>query len=41
MNKTSKVIKYIDRPLFLVTIVLFIFGLIMVFSASNVTAYMQ
>ena len=41
MNKTSKVIKYIDRPLFLVTIVLFVFGLIMVFSASNVTAYMQ
>ncbi len=36
----KKVIKYIDKPLLLVTAVLFIFGLIMVFSASNVTAYM-
>lgn len=36
----KKIIKYIDKPLFFVTIVLFIFGLIMVFSASNVTAYM-
>ena len=37
----KKVIKYIDKPLFFVTIALFIFGLIMVFSASNVTAYMS
>ena len=36
----KKIIKYIDKPLFFVTITLFIFGLIMVFSASNVTAYM-
>jgi len=36
----KKVIKYIDKPLLLVTSALFIFGLIMVFSASNVTAYM-
>lgn len=36
-----KIIKYIDKPLLLVTLVLFIFGLIMVFSASNVTAYMS
>ena len=36
----KKVIKYIDKPLLFVTVVLFIFGLIMVFSASNVTAYM-
>ena len=36
----KKIIKYIDKPLFFVTIALFIFGLIMVFSASNVTAYM-
>ncbi len=36
----KKVIKYIDKPLFFVTVALFIFGLIMVFSASNVTAYM-
>ena len=34
------IIKYIDKPLFIVTIILFIIGLIMVFSASNVTAYM-
>jgi len=36
----KKVIKYIDKPLLFVTSTLFIFGLIMVFSASNVTAYM-
>ncbi|MBR5370065.1 MAG: FtsW/RodA/SpoVE family cell cycle protein [Bacilli bacterium] len=36
----KKIIKYIDKPLLLVTVILFIFGLIMVFSASNVTAYM-
>ena len=36
----KKVIKYIDKPLLFVTTILFIFGLIMVFSASNVTAYM-
>ena len=34
------IIKYIDKPLFIVTVLLFIIGLIMVFSASNVTAYM-
>ncbi len=37
----KKIIKYIDKPLLLVTLVLFILGLIMVFSASNVTAYMS
>ena len=37
----GKTIKYLDKPLFFVTIILFIFGLVMVFSASNVTAYMQ
>ena len=36
-----KIIKYIDKPLLIVTMILFIFGLIMVFSASNVTAYMS
>ena len=36
----KKIIKYIDKPVLLVTMVLFILGLIMVFSASNVTAYM-
>lgn len=31
----------IDKPLLLISIVLFIIGLIMIFSASNVTAYMK
>ena len=34
-------IKYVDKILLIVTILLFVFGLIMVFSASNVTAYMS
>ena len=37
----NKIMKYIDKPLLIVTIILFIFGLVMVFSASNVTAYMS
>ena len=37
----KKVIKYLDKPLLIVTILLFIVGLIMVFSSSNVTAYMS
>lgn len=37
----KKVIKNIDKPLLLVTVVMFVFGLIMVFSSSNVTAYMS
>lgn len=41
MTKTRKVIKYLDKPLFFVTTLLFLFGLIMVFSSSNVTAYMS
>ena len=36
-----KIIKYLDKPLLFTTILLFIIGLIMVFSASNVTAYMS
>ncbi len=36
-----KIIKYIDKPLLMISILLFIIGLIMVFSASNVTAYMS
>ena len=36
-----RIIKYLDKPLLIVTIILFIIGLIMVFSASNVTAYMS
>lgn len=37
----KKIIKYIDKPLLIITLILFILGLIMVFSASNVTAYMS
>ena len=37
----NKIMKYIDKPLLIVTIILFIFGLVMVFPASNVTAYMS
>ncbi len=36
-----KIIKYIDKPLLIISVLLFIFGLVMVFSASNVTAYMK
>lgn len=36
----KKIMKYIDKPLLIVTVLLFALGLIMVFSASNVTAYM-
>ena len=35
-----KIIKYIDKPLLITTIIFFIFGLVMIFSASNVIAYM-
>lgn len=37
----QKIFKNLDKPLLVVTITLFIFGLIMVFSSSNVTAYMS
>ena len=36
-----KKFKYLDKPLLIVSILLFIIGLVMVFSASNVTAYMS
>ncbi len=36
----KRVLKCIDKPLLISTIILFALGLIMVFSASNVTAYM-
>ncbi|MBQ8131901.1 MAG: FtsW/RodA/SpoVE family cell cycle protein [Bacilli bacterium] len=36
-----KTFKYMDKPLFIVSSILFVIGLIMVFSASNVTAYMS
>ena len=37
----KKTFKYLDKPLLIVSVLLFIFGLIMVFSASNVIAYMS
>ena len=37
----KKIFKYMDKPLLIITVALFVFGLIMVFSASNVTAYMS
>lgn len=37
----KKIIKHIDKPLLIITVIMFIFGLIMVFSSSNVTAYMS
>ena len=37
----KRIIKYVDKPLLIVSILLFVIGLIMVFSASNVTAYMS
>ncbi|MBQ2640198.1 MAG: FtsW/RodA/SpoVE family cell cycle protein [Bacilli bacterium] len=37
----KKVFKNLDKPLLIVTILLFVIGLIMVFSSSNVTAYMS
>ena len=36
----KKIIKYLDKPLLITSTILFIFGLIMIFSASNVIAYM-
>ena len=41
MTKFRDIIKNIDKPLFLMTLVLFTLGLIMVFSASNVTSKMN
>ena len=37
----KKTFKYFDKPLLIISVLLFIFGLIMVFSASNVIAYMS
>ena len=37
----KKIIKGIDKPILIVSIILFAIGLIMIYSASNVTAFMQ
>lgn len=36
----GKKLKYLDKTLLIVSIILFVIGLVMIFSASNVTAYM-
>ena len=41
MTKFKDIIKNIDKPLFVLTLILFVLGLIMIFSASNVTSYMN
>lgn len=40
-KKEKRILRYLDMPLLFVTVLLFIIGLVMVFSASNVTAYMS
>lgn len=40
-NMKKKPLRRIDKSLFISTILLFIVGLIMIFSASNVTAYIK
>jgi len=37
----KKFAKNMDKPLLIITALLFVFGLVMIFSASNVTAYMK
>lgn len=41
MTKFKDIIKNIDKPLFILTLIFFILGLVMIFSASNVTSYMN
>lgn len=41
MINLKKIFQNIDKPLLIITVLLFVFGLVMVFSASNVTAFMS
>ena len=41
MTKFKDIIKNLDKPLLIMTVILLLFGLVMIFSASNVTAYMN
>ena len=41
MTKLKDIIKNLDKPLFFLSLVLFVLFLIMIFSASNVTSYMN
>ncbi len=36
-----KILKNLDMPLLIISFILFVFGLIMIFSASNITAFMK
>ncbi len=40
-KREKKVLRYLDMPLLIANLILFVIGLIMVFSSSNVTAYMS
>ena len=40
-KKDKKIFRHLDIPLLITTVILFVVGLIMVFSSSNVTAYMS
>lgn len=37
----KKILKNIDKPLLIISFILFVIGLIMIFSASNITAFMK
>lgn len=37
----KKILKNLDKPLLIISCILFVFGLIMIFSASNITAFMK
>lgn len=37
----KRILKNIDKPLLIISAILFVFGLIMIFSASNITAFMK
>lgn len=37
----KKIIKHIDKPLFILSAILFVFGLLMIFSSSNIAAFMK
>lgn len=41
VKKEKRIFRYLDIPLLISTILLFVVGLVMVFSSSNVTAYMS
>lgn len=40
-KREKKILRYLDMPLLIANLILFVIGLIMVFSSSNVTAYMS